>query len=68
MMRAIWESRADTAIVTSQDLLGLGSEARMNIPSTVGNNWVWRAMPGVFDKQLAKKIRGKMEIYARLPQ
>jgi 4-alpha-glucanotransferase len=40
----------------------------MNIPSTVGNNWVWRAMPGVFDKQLAKKIRGKMEIYARLPQ
>ena len=68
MMRAIWASRADTAIVTSQDLLGLGSEARMNIPSTVGNNWVWRAMPGVFDKQLAKKIRGKMEIYARLPQ
>ena len=68
MMRAIWESRADTAIVTSQDLLGLGSEARMNIPSTLGNNWVWRAMPGVFDKQLAKKIRGKMEIYARLPQ
>ena len=68
MMRAIWESNADTAIVTAQDLLGLGSEARINVPSTLGNNWVWRAMPGVFDEQLAEKIRGKMEIYARLPR
>ena len=67
MMRAIWASRADVAIVTAQDLLGLGSEARMNTPSTLGNNWVWRALPGVFDEQLAAKIRNKMELYARLP-
>ena len=66
MMRALWASVADTTIVQAQDLLGLGSEARMNEPSTVGRNWQWRALPGVFTAELAAKIRRKMELYERL--
>ena len=48
---------ADLAIVPFQDYLDLGSEARMNIPSTVGNhNWSWRMQKGMATKKLAKKI------------
>ncbi len=41
-IRAIFQSAAATAIVPLQDVLGLGSEARMNIPGKVGGNWRWR--------------------------
>ena len=43
MMRGIWSSAADLAVVQAQDLLGLGHESRMNTPSTLGGNWCWRA-------------------------
>lgn len=66
MMNSLWNSVAELTVVQAQDLLGLGSEARMNIPSTVGTNWQWRARPGVFTKELAQKIRRKMQIYGRL--
>lgn len=66
MMDALWESAAELTIVTAQDLLGLGSEARMNEPSTVGKNWKWRAQSGVFTKELAEKVRDRMEQYYRL--
>lgn len=67
MMRAAWSSVADLSIVQAQDILGLGHQARMNTPSTLGGNWCWRALPGAFSAQLAKKLRHCMEIYARLP-
>lgn len=66
MMRGAWMSTADLAIVTMQDLLGLGSEARMNTPSTLGCNWKWRMLPGAIDASLAKKVRQKVELYGRL--
>ncbi len=66
MMRAAWSSVADMAIVPMQDLLGLDSKARMNIPSTTGGNWVWRATPEQIDMKLAKKLHKCMEMYARL--
>lgn len=66
MMRALWGSVADLTIVQAQDVLGLGSEARMNEPSTVGNNWKWRAEEGVFTEKLAEKIRYQMELYGRV--
>ena len=67
MMRAIWASAADLAIVQMQDLLGLGSEARMNTPSTLGNNWCWRAKPGFDSPELAARVRRQMKLYRRLP-
>ena len=45
IIRAAFESVADTVIVPMQDWLGLGSEARMNFPGTVGGNWLWRMQP-----------------------
>lgn len=65
MMRAIFESVADTTIVQAQDILGLGSESRMNAPSTVGRNWQWRAKKGVFTPELAQKLKGLMKLYDR---
>ena len=66
MMRSAWASVADLAVVQAQDLLGLGHEARMNVPSTLGTNWCWRALPGAFDDALAQKVRHHMELYGRL--
>ena len=54
MMRAAWSSVADMAIVPMQDILGLGSEARINTPSTLGENWKWRATPEQIDTKIAK--------------
>lgn len=68
MMRAAWASAADLAVMQMQDVLGLGSEARMNVPSTVGANWKWRALPGSYGPMLAKRLRHEMKVYQRLPQ
>lgn len=68
MMRAIWCSTADCAIVQMQDLLGLGTEARMNTPSTLGSNWQWRARPGFDSEALARRLRRQMQLYERQPQ
>ena len=55
MMRAAWSSVADMAIVPMQELIGLGSEARINIPSTLGENWKWRALEGQITKESGKE-------------
>ncbi len=65
LMRGAWASAAQLAVVTAQDLLGLGSGARMNTPSTLGGNWQWRAMPGVFTEELAQRLRRETGIYRR---
>ncbi len=68
LMRGAWASAADLAVVTAQDLLELGSEGRMNTPSTLGENWQWRALPGAFTPELAEKLRHETELYHRLPR
>lgn len=45
-------STADTCIIPVQDFLGLGSEARINMPSTLGDNWKWRMTKGAFSEEL----------------
>lgn len=66
MMCGAWMSSANLAVVTMQDLIGLGSSARMNIPSTLGGNWTWRALPGQINAPLANKLHHKTELYGRL--
>ena len=66
MMRGAWGSVADIAIVTMQDIIGAGSEARMNTPSTLGGNWEWRATSDQIDNKLAKRVYKYMEMYGRL--
>ena len=67
MMKVAWASPADTAIMMMQDFMGLGSEARMNEPSTIGNNWQWRIDGVYINDWLAQIIYENTEIYCRLP-
>ena len=56
---------ADTCVIAAQDYLGLGSEARINTPSSIGGNWVWRVKKGEFTKELSQKILKLSKIYGR---
>lgn len=67
-IRTAYQSISDYAIVQMQDILGLGSEARMNIPSTLGGNWVWRMKKGANTPQIAKKLYGLSKTYRRLEE
>ncbi|MCD7723569.1 MAG: 4-alpha-glucanotransferase [Clostridiales bacterium] len=66
MIRAVWASTSRTAVAQAQDILGLGSYARMNTPSTVGANWRWRAKPGAFCPELGAKLYDLTRLYGRL--
>ncbi len=65
-IRMLMASRADTVIIPMQDYLQKGSEARMNVPSTVGGNWLWRIMEEDITKELADKIYGLAKTFRRL--
>jgi 4-alpha-glucanotransferase len=67
-IRAAQNSVADLALVPLQDVLGLGSEARMNTPSLHGGNWKWRFTPGQFTAELAAKLAHLAQVTDRLPQ
>lgn len=67
MMKAIWASSAELAVVQMQDVIGLGNEARMNIPSTTGVNWMWRSIPEDFNEKAAAKLKNNMKLYRRCP-
>ncbi|HVC88077.1 MAG TPA: 4-alpha-glucanotransferase [Gaiellaceae bacterium] len=58
-------SRAALAIAPLQDVLGLGSEARMNLPGTEQGNWRWRCSPGDLTATLALRLRALTESAAR---
>jgi 4-alpha-glucanotransferase len=60
-------SRAARAIVPAQDVLGLGSEARMNRPGAAYGNWEWRLEPGRLTPALARRLRAGTEAHGRLP-
>lgn len=68
VLRTAYASVAAMAIFQVQDILGLGNEARMNTPSTLGDNWKWRMTKGCLKKQHAKKLYKLAEFYARLPK
>jgi 4-alpha-glucanotransferase len=65
LIRAALASVADTAVVPAQDLLGLGSEARMNQPGTLGGNWRWRLHPGQLTADIAHRLGVLTETYDR---
>jgi 4-alpha-glucanotransferase len=65
MIRAVLASVADVAIIPLQDVLGLGTEARMNLPGTLGGNWKWRYRHGALTAALAARLRSLTTIYDR---
>ncbi|MBP1890394.1 4-alpha-glucanotransferase [Clostridium moniliforme] len=65
-IRGVWSSVADTAIALMQDFLNLGNEARINYPSTLGGNWMWRVKEEDLTERLAEKIRDITKLYGRM--
>ena len=67
MMVAAMASVADTCILTMQDLIGLDESGRMNVPSTVGDNWRWRATTEQIGDTSARFLWENTRLYGRLP-
>ena len=55
-VKALMACKAETAVAAMQDILGLDNSARMNYPSTIGGNWLWRMAPGAASPELAKRL------------
>ncbi|MFR8169819.1 MAG: 4-alpha-glucanotransferase [Marvinbryantia sp.] len=65
MIRTVLASVADTAIIPIQDYLGLDDAARINTPSKLGGNWIWRMKKNALTEEMEKKIRELTELYGR---
>lgn len=66
LLRAVFDSRAGLAMAPLQDFLGLGEEARFNIPGTVNGNWRWQVDEKRLDAALARRIRHCVDASGRL--
>jgi 4-alpha-glucanotransferase len=65
-IRLALSSVADMAIIPMQDILSLGSKARMNLPASTGNNWRWRMQSDQLKPELSSRLRKMNEDYGRL--
>lgn len=68
LIRAALASPARVAVVPAQDLLQLGTEARMNTPAVAEGNWAWRLRPGELRADVAGRLRFLSELYGRCPR
>lgn len=66
LIKSLMASVSQLVVVQIQDFLGLGSESRINTPSTVGTNWQWRITKDALTDELAQKIRENTKLYGRL--
>lgn len=67
MIRIAMSSVAQVAIFPLQDVLGLGSECRMNRPGTLKGNWEWRLRPSELTEKVGERLRDLTGLYDRLP-
>jgi 4-alpha-glucanotransferase len=65
LIRAVAGSVAQVAVFPAQDLLELGSEARMNTPAVPAGNWSWRAPEGCWTAELAARLAELAEVTDR---
>jgi 4-alpha-glucanotransferase len=65
LMSVAMASVAETAIVPLQDVLGLGAEARMNLPGQGTGNWDWRMQPGELTDEMAERLADLTTLYGR---
>jgi 4-alpha-glucanotransferase len=65
MIRAVTASVADLAMVPLQDVLGLGNEARMNLPGSMSGNWKWRSRPGALTADLSARLKALATLFDR---
>ena len=59
-------SVADLAVIPLQDYLCLGTEARIYLPSTLGNKWKWRLVPGQVKDEMLDEMRHLNKLFGRL--
>ena len=64
-IRALLASVADTVLIPLQDVLGLGTDARMNQPATIGGNWRWRYGEEMLSQEIAQRLREITGLYER---
>ncbi|PWT87443.1 MAG: 4-alpha-glucanotransferase [Blastocatellia bacterium] len=64
-IRTVLASVANTAIVPLQDILGFGTEARMNLPNSTSGNWSWRFKSGALSEEYASRLRELTDTYGR---
>ena len=64
-MQAVMASVADVSMIPLQDVLQLGSEARMNIPGRAKGNWDWRYTPASLTPRIATQLRQLTEVTGR---
>ena len=67
-IRLAMASPAKLAVIPVQDYLGLGAEARINEPSTLGKNWKWRLLSGELNSDVLKQCRRMAKLYGRLQE
>jgi 4-alpha-glucanotransferase len=67
LIELAYESPAVLAIAPAQDVLGLGSEARMNRPGVTDGNWRWRLERGALTPPLARRLKRLVELHGRSP-
>lgn len=65
MIRSLYSSVSDVVIIQMQDFLSIGSEGRMNYPSSKDGNWTWRMKPNVLSSDLAQKMYEMASTYFR---
>ena len=65
IIRGVWSSVAQIAVAQMQDFLNIGSQGRMNLPSSFGGNWSWRMKKDSLTDELAQKILNMNYMYGR---
>jgi len=68
LIRLAFSSPCPVAMLAAQDVLGLGSEARMNVPGTKGRSWRWKLEPGQLTAAHARRLRAATQEARRLPR
>jgi len=67
LIRLAYGSVADLVILPAQDVLGYGSEFRMNIPGTAQGNWRWKLKENSFNAERVQRLRTLGNMYHRVP-
>jgi 4-alpha-glucanotransferase len=65
LIRAVWASPASLVLAPMQDLLSLGTEARMNFPGKAMANWTWRLLPGQINRSLQDRLEETNTLFSR---
>jgi len=67
-IRAVLASVANLAVIPLQDVMGLGTDARMNLPARSSGNWRWRYTPGMLIDAMLERLRELTILYGRVPE